>query len=196
MPVEAFQALKDALLTLGVPARDMTKSDDVTAEFVDVQARIKNLRQEEETLNRLMKEKAADVKDVVEIRKQIQPVRQDIDRAEARLNYLNTFAALSTVELTLREIKDYKPPTAPTFGDRIGRTFGDSWDGLVRFGEGFVLFVVALTPWLPLLVPGGVVFVWLVRRLTREGKPRRVAAIGVRPAMAEPVEPKGGEPGA
>ncbi len=37
-----------------------------------------------------------------------------------------------------------KPPTAPTFGNRINSTFENSWEALVQFGQGVVLFVVGL----------------------------------------------------
>jgi hypothetical protein len=94
-------------------------------------------------------------------------VRQQIERVEGRLKYLETMTALSTVDLTLREVKDYKPPTAPTFGDRVGRTFADSWDALVNFAEGVALFAVTLTPWLPILVPATLAGVWLIRRRRR-----------------------------
>ena len=163
VPVDNFRTLKDRLLALGIPERDMIKSDDVTEEFYDLQGRLKNLRSSQERLVELKKD--ATVKEVLEIEPQLERVSEKIEQIEGRLKYLTTFAALSTIQLNMREIQDYKPPTAPTFGDRISRTFSNSWHSLVIFGQGVVLFLVALGPWLPLLALMGFIAYWLVRRL-------------------------------
>jgi hypothetical protein len=195
VPVDKFRGLVAALKELGVPERDAVDSQDVTEEFVDVQARLKNLRQQEEKLNDLLKEKRKEEKleDVIRVSDRIGEVRQQVERTEGRLKFLEARAAFSTVTLTLREVADYKPPTAPTFSDRVSRTFSGSWEALVAFGEGVVLFAVAVGAWLPLLLPIGVVAVWGVRRLVRvvndKPSPRRRATPAAPPATAEPVDP-------
>jgi hypothetical protein len=172
VPVAAFRPLVADLKALGTAERDAIESDDVTEEYRDIQTQVKNLKAEEETLNRLMREKAASVEDVLKIRQQIQPVRERIDRAEGRFEYLSKMTALSTVNLTLREIKDYKPQPA-TFGEKAGRSFSDSTSALVDFGQAIALGVVALVPWLPLIVPAAVVLVVWARRRLRELKSTR-----------------------
>jgi hypothetical protein len=169
VPVDKFRGLVAALKELGVPERDGVDSQDVTEEFVDVQARLKNLRQQEDKLNELLKEKRKEEKleDIIRVSDRIAEVRQQAERVEGRLKYLEARAAFSTVTLTLREVADYKPPTAPTFADRVSRTFGGSWDALLAFGEGVVMFVVAISVWLPLLIPGALVGVWALRRAVR-----------------------------
>lgn len=173
VPAAAFRPLIAELKTLGTAERDAVESDDVTEEYRDVQTQIKNMKAEEETLNRLMKEKAGSVEDVLKVRQQIQPLRERIDRAEGRFEYLSKMTALSTVTLTLREIKDYKP-TPATFGARAGRSFSDSTSALVEFGQAIALGAVAVVPWLPLIVPAAVVLVvWARRRLRDEASTRR-----------------------
>ncbi len=169
VPVAAFNPLKDGLLALGTPERNVVDTQDVTEEFVDVEARIKNLKEQEAKLNELLKEKRKEEKleDVIKVSDRVFVVRGDIERAQGRRNYLQNRVQLSTVNVTLREIKDYKPPTAPTFGTRIGDTFGRSWDGLVDFGQGIVLVLVALLPWSPIWVPALVAGVWAARRWKR-----------------------------
>jgi hypothetical protein len=202
VPAESFKPLNEGLLALGTPERNAVDSQDVTEEYVDVQARLKNLKNEEETLNKLLKDSATRA-EVLQTREQIRQIRGDIERAQARLDYLSKLTALSTVHLTLREIKDYKPPTAPTFGNRVSDTFEKSWEGLVGFGEGVVLVAVALTPWLPILVPVLLALIWAIRKLVRlsreqeaeaEQRPRRARSRRDEPDeptadRAEPVEP-------
>jgi hypothetical protein len=170
VPVEKFREAVTALAALGNTVRNTSDSQDVTEEYIDVQARIKNLKVEEETLNKLLKDQAVRLDDVLKIRDQIKTVRGDIERAEGRLKYLETMSAVSTITLTASEETTYKPepsPAAPDFGDRIDSTFDTSLTALTNFGKSIVLVAVALAPWLPLILVAGVVIWWLVRRLVR-----------------------------
>jgi len=176
VPVAAFPALKEGLLALGTPERNVVDTQDVTEEFIDVEARIKNLKEQEAKLNELLKEKRKEEKleDVIKVSDRIYVVRGDIERAQGRRNYLQNRVQLSTINVTLREIKDYKP-AATSFSARIGEMFRKSWEALVDFGEGFVLVVVALVPWAPLWLPALIALVWATRRLIRMERERAAA---------------------
>jgi len=203
VPVDSFPALVAALTGLGVPERNAVDSQDVSEEYVDVQARIKNLKEQETKLNELLKERRKEEKleDIIRIGDRIAAVRQDVERAEGRLKYLSAVTTNSTVNLTLREIKDYVPPSAPTFGNRIRSTFGGSWESLVVFLEGVVLFAVGLAPWLPVLIPLGFVGVFAGRRVVRAlntptpelHRPARARPVAQPPVAADvpPPEPPG-----
>jgi hypothetical protein len=211
VPVAAFNPLKDGLLALGTPERNVVDTQDVTEEFIDVEARIKNLKEQEDKLNELLKEKRKEEKleDVIKVSDRIYQVRGDIERAQGRRNYLQNRVQLSTITVTLREIKDYKPPSTPTFGTQISETFGKSWEALLDFGQALVLIAVALAPWAPLWLPAVIALAWATRRLIRlsrenaapveRERPRRerrdaedpVAEVEVVEAQleTEPVEP-------
>jgi hypothetical protein len=194
VPVDNFSALVDVLVGLGHPERNSTDSQDVTEEYMDVQIRLKNLKAEHESLIKLRNEKAGSLDEVLKLRPHISAVENEIDRTEGRLKYLETRSAFSTVTLTLKEIKDYVPPSAPTFGNRVGRTFGDSWEALVRFAEGIALFAVALAPWLPILIPLGVAGYFLIRKLRRDAAARRAADVELVESEPEPPAPDPGLP--
>jgi hypothetical protein len=172
VPVAGFVALKESLLALGTTERNAVETQDVTEEFVDVEARIKNLQEQEKKLNQLLQEKRKEEKleDVIKVSDRIYVVRGDIERAQGRRNYLLNRVQLSTINLTLREIRDYKPPTAPTFRSRISDTFAASWEAVVDFGKGLVLFGVALAPWTPIWLPLLLIGVWGIRRLARNAR--------------------------
>lgn len=169
IPVENFTGARDGLLALGTPERNAVDSQDVTEEFVDVQARIKNLKEQEDKLNELLKEKRKEEKleDIIKVSDRIAQVRGEVERVQGRLNYLANMTAMATINLTMREVKDYKPPTAPTFGNRIRSTFERSWEALVEFGQGVVLFAVGISLWLVVLVPLGLAARAAVRRRRR-----------------------------
>ena len=170
VPSAKFRPFVATLRKLGVPERDAVDSQDVTEEYVDLQARVKHLKAEEENLLKLLGERARSVEEQLAIRRQIQPIREAIERAEGRQKFIEAKAALSTVTLNLREEANYVPPTVeappppPTFGDRVAGTFSDSWGLLVRVGQAIALFGVAIGPWLPFVVPLGLAVVWAARR--------------------------------
>ena len=51
--------------------------------------------------------------------------------------------AMATVTVRLQDRKDYVPPTSPSFGATIARTFQGSIDALFSFGRGAVLVAAA-----------------------------------------------------
>jgi hypothetical protein len=169
VPVDNFTGAREGLLSLGTPERNAIDSQDVTEEFVDVQARIKNLKEQEDKLNELLKEKRKEEKleDIIKVSDRIAQVRGDIERVQGRLNYLSNMTAMATINLTMREVKDYKPPTAPTFGSRISSTFERSWEALVEFGQGLVLFAVGISLWMVVIVPCVLVARSVLRRRRR-----------------------------
>lgn len=169
VPTDKFDPTVAEFGKLGVVTRSASDAQDVTEEFIDGQARLRNLKAEEQALNKLLDTSAGKLEDVLKIREHVVRVRSDIERVEGRLKYLTTMTDLATVVLTLREEKDYVPPSAPSFGGRAGRAFRDSADALVQCGENVALAAVAVVPWLPviLLAAGGV---WAVRRWRRSAR--------------------------
>jgi len=177
VPVAKFRAFVSGLRQLGVPERDKVESSDLTAEYVDIQARVKNMKAEEDNLIKLLAERARSVEESLAIRRQIQPLREQIEVAEGRQKFIEGRAALSTVMLNLREEANYVPPTVepppapPTFGERVAKTFAASWGMLVTFGEGLALFGVAIGPWLGVMLPVGIVGWWAAGRFRRPAPP-------------------------
>lgn len=177
VPSAKFRAFVAGLRPLGVPERDKVESDDLTDEYVDIQAEVRHLKAEEENLLKLLTERARGVEEQLAIRKQIEPIRGRINKAEGRQKYIDARAALSKVTLNLREEANYVPPTAdppptpPTFGERVTKTFDGSWSLLVTVGEWIALVGVAVGPWLPFVIPLGLVGMWTARRLGRSTPP-------------------------
>lgn len=170
VPAENFAAVMNAFARLGELRSTRIDSQDVSQEYYDVEARIAVKRQEEKRLLKILDEAAGKLKDILEVEKELSRVRSETEQMEGRLRWLAHNSALSTVNITVTEIKDYKPPVAPTFGDRLARAFEGSTANLGEFLMNAAIAVVALVPWLVLIVPGLLLgwLVWLVaRRRTR-----------------------------
>jgi hypothetical protein len=188
VPVDQFQQCVDALLKLGVPQQNKTDSKDVTEEYYDTEARIKNKQVEETRLQGYLEEKKSTSKleDILAIEHELNRVRGEIDQLQGRLRLLSSLSAQSTITLTMVEVKDYVPPQPPDFGGQIAATFSGSVNVLAELGRVLTLTAVAVAPWLP-LVAVVLVPIWLlVRRQARAA--RRREPVTVVPVEAEPAQ--------
>jgi Domain of unknown function (DUF4349) len=184
VPVAKFHGFLNDVQALGELVNKSADAQDVTEEFVDTEARLKNLKAEEAVLNRLLQEKAQSTADLLAFRQQITQVREQIERYQARLDTLSRLTAMTTIDLVMREDKTFVPETAPTFGASVQRTFADSVEGLENLGRGLVLALVAVAPWLPVILIG----LWLARRGYRAAfrpQPRREPPAVPRPRPAD-----------
>jgi hypothetical protein len=188
VPTDHLQPCLEALTKLGVPQKNSTDSRDVTEEYYDLEARIKNKKVEETRLQGYLEDKKATSKleDILAIERELNRVRGEIEQAEGRLRLLSNLSALATLDVTMHEVKDYVPPQAPTFGNQITSTFSGSLDALTAVGKAVVLTAVALSLWLPLLAVVGL-SAWLVVRRLRSAHGQPVTVLPVQTPQAPPA---------
>jgi hypothetical protein len=114
------------------------------------------------------------------IERELNRVRGEIDQAEGRMRMLSSLSTLATIDVTLREVKDYVPSQG--FAAQIGGTFSGSLDALTQVGKFLLLALVALVPWLPVIAVI-VIPTWLIaRRALRHSEPPTVAPVAPTPA--------------
>lgn len=130
-------------------------TDDVTAEYLDVESRIKT-KKELETRYLAILNKANSVTEMLEIERELNNVRGEIESAQGRLKYLKNQVSYSTFY-----IEYYKevPYQGDSFAERMGDGFGNGWDNLLMFFVG----IVNLWPFLILIVLG----IWGFRKWRR-----------------------------
>jgi Domain of unknown function (DUF4349) len=176
VPVDRFDEMLDAATKLGEVRSRSSESEDVSEEYYDVEARIANYKKEESRLIELLSDRTGKLEDVLAVEREIARVRGEIERAEGRMRVLNDLTTLSTVTLTVEEIKNYVPEETASFGTQIRRTFQRSLSGLEIFGKGLVIFSVAAGPWLLALgVPLLVVLLAIRRSWRRAVRASKVA---------------------
>ena len=98
---EALQALRD----LAADVRsESTSGEDVTEEYIDLDARRRNLEASEAQLLELM-EKAGTVEEILKVQQELVRTRQDIEQTKGRMQYLAESAALSFINASLEQSK-------------------------------------------------------------------------------------------
>jgi hypothetical protein len=152
VPVARFDEFVNASKGLGELVNVSTGSRDVSEEYYDVDARIRNKTKEEERLLKLLEERPGKLEDVIAIERELSRVREELERMQGRMRVLADLTSLTTVELSIVEIRDYEPPQAPTLATRIRRTFGESLATLQTAGETMLLAAVGTAPWVPVAV--------------------------------------------
>jgi hypothetical protein len=153
-------------LASNMPQENVT-GQDVTEEFIDLEARIKTQKALELQFLEIMRQ-ANKVADALEVQRQIADVRTDIEKLEGRKRFLENRASLSTITVNIQTPKPVIAVTVPGFGQNLRDAVSDS----VGIGSELVLFftrfVILMIPILIFVIlPSGLVARYLVRRAKR-----------------------------
>ena len=104
IPAESYE---DTLIKLRAMAvrveNERTNTQDVTEEFVDLEARKTNLEHTEAALQQLLDERqrVGQTSDILEVYRELTNIRGQIEQIEGRMRYLANQAALSTLTIQL-----------------------------------------------------------------------------------------------
>jgi hypothetical protein len=167
IPATQFGAALDAIRGLANNLREENiTGNDVTEEFIDLEARIKTQRALELQFLEIMKQ-AHKVEDALEVQRQIADVRTDIEKLEGRKRFLENRASLSTITVNIEAPRQIA--VSPTgFGRDVRETVSDSIDlgaAIILFLVRFLIVMIPIT--LFVLLPLGLVVRYLVRRAQR-----------------------------
>lgn len=106
VPVTKFEGSMEAFSALGTPMSRSVSAEDITGQIVDMQARLRVMRAQEEVYLNLLKQSRS-LKDSLEVQNRLMELRQEIESITAQLKSQSELASLSTIVLTLRT--DVKP---------------------------------------------------------------------------------------
>jgi hypothetical protein len=105
VPAGDFGGVMAAIIKLAVEVTSQTtSSQDVTEEYVDLAAKLKNLEATEQQLLRIM-EKAEKVEDILSVQRELSNTRSQIEQTKGRMQYLEKTAATSLIEVNLEQSK-------------------------------------------------------------------------------------------
>ncbi|RZJ69501.1 MAG: DUF4349 domain-containing protein [Flavobacterium sp.] len=136
-------------------------SQDVTEEYVDIEARLKAKKVLEARYLDLIG-KAKKVSEVLEIEKELSAIREDIEAQEGRLRYMQSRVALSTINLEFYKKTALEPGATVSYGSKMGNAIKSGFNGLSSF------FIGILYVWPFILI--FVIVLFLFRKKLRKRK--------------------------
>jgi hypothetical protein len=155
-------------------------SEDVTEDFIDLEARIKTQKALELQFLEIMKQ-ATKVGDALEVQRQLAEVRTDIEKLEGRKRFLENRSSLSTITVNIQAPKLVTVSTTG-FRSSLRDAASDSLDLASNMVVFFVRSVIVMAPVLVFIVlPVVLVFRFLARRAKR----MRLAQALATPATAD-----------
>lgn len=124
------------------------KAEDVTAEYIDIDARLKAKKMLENRYIELLK-KANKVSEMLEIEAQLSGIREEIEAKQGQLNYLQNRVSFSTI--TVEFYKNVAPGSGATvsYGTKIRNAFKSGFNSFSSF------FVGLISVWPFLIILGG-----------------------------------------
>lgn len=143
---------------------ETVKGQDVTEEFIDIEARLKAKRSLEEQFLEIMK-RANSVEDALNVQRQLAEVRGEIEKIEGRKRFLENQASLSTIKVRLQTPTAFTSNSAGFFY-RLVQSVSSGFDFAMNFVLGFITFLIAILPFvLFVLLPIYIVMRYFWKRL-------------------------------
>jgi hypothetical protein len=168
VPSENFATALDRLKGLAVRvAGERVNAEDVTEEFIDLNARVASLKALEAQFVEILKQ-ARSVKDALEVHTQLAQVRTDIDKLAGRRQFLENQTSLSTIRLTVTRRAPVERAAWFGVGITLKRAAGDAATTTAAIMHGTIRLLGFALPILVLLVLPtvllGAALVWRARR--------------------------------
>ena len=177
-------------------------AEDVTLQYADVEAHKESLKIEQQRLNELL-EKADTLENIIELENRLTEVRYEIESYESRLRTMNNQVVYATVNLNIREVKEYTPEPVEeaTFWQRLTEGFLDSCEEAWETIQDFIIGFVSLLPMLLVtIIILGVIFaivfgivkliISIVKSSNKKNAAKKAAKAAAQPApQQKPAQP-------
>jgi hypothetical protein len=163
VPAAALDGFVREVARFGSVLHEEMRTDEISDEYYDARARLENARKLEQRLLQFADTKTSDVKDLLEVERELGRVREEIETLAGRIAGYDDQVALSSLSLDMVSRQRVSLGTTPALGARLQHTFRESFEALSRAGRGVLVVFAFLLPWLPIFVLGG----YLGRRLLR-----------------------------
>jgi hypothetical protein len=168
VPAERFGQLVEDLRGLAVEVRQIsTSSQDITEEFSDLQATIRNLTAVEGQYLSLLSE-AQGIGEILQVQDRLNQVRLQIDRTQGRINLLENLSSMATLHVMLTPVS--AGTTGPD-GTGIGQAIRDAWQSSLETVEAIASAVVFAVVWSWWLLPIAALGALMWRRIGRRPSP-------------------------
>ena len=194
VPSASFsRALADAS-NLGTVKNRQISTQDVTQEYVDLQAQITNAQAQVKAFQNLMA-RAKTVDEILQVQQVLSNAQGQLEQLQGRSQFLNEHTSFSTLTMSIYEAgQEVKPASTSQWG--VTKALKDALHNLVNAGNAIVRGLGVLIPILIVLAIIGYIVYRIVRGSTRRGREREQRILESYRQGRQPEPPMGGAAGA
>lgn len=171
IPAERFDEFTSIIGNMAAVTYTYEYIDDITAKYVDVEARLEALKAERDSYLKLM-EKAETIEDILKVQEYLTNANYQIESYTAQLNSYKSLVSYSTLRLDITEVERITPQTTvrPGVFERIKTNLSSN---LYDIGEGakdLFVGVVSSSPYLAILAVIAVVIFIIVKVIIKKNR--------------------------
>ncbi|MGZ5302192.1 MAG: DUF4349 domain-containing protein [Actinomycetota bacterium] len=162
IPARRFDDAMLALRDIGVVQAQSITGKDVTAQFIDLRARLQNAIGQRAVLRNLMA-RATTIQETITVQNRLSGVELQVEQIQGQLNFIDDQVAEATVRVELHEKDAAQIPETDSVENP---SLGSAWD---RSIQGFLNVVAAVVIGLGYLIPLGILGLgaWLLTLAVR-----------------------------
>jgi len=180
VPAESLDAALARLDEMALSTRSRSiDRQDVTDEYTDIEAQLRNLEATENELRELLAEVRArpnaTAEDILAVHRSLSEIRGQIEQLQGRKNMMNNLISLSTIEVTLTPDAANRPVVEDEWRPIVAlRDASRTLVSALQFlGDALIWIVVFVLPILLLFLIPLVLLFWVIRALVRRRRRNR-----------------------
>lgn len=144
-------------------------ADDVTTQYLDLDARLDNLTAQRTRLQELQAS-ADNLSDLLQIESALSDVQYQIESYQSQLNWYSNQVEYCTINITLNEVETLTP-SDNSFGSKFGNAFRNGWSNFLAGAQAAVVFLIGVWPAILIGAVCGVVFYKVRHPRKKRSKP-------------------------
>lgn len=165
VPLSKADTVLEEIRKLGKIRSEGSSGEDITDQYIDLEARLKNERAAESRLLAIMQKNTAKVADIIVVENELTRVRGEIESMVARIRNWD----LQTQTVAINVSVQTQTSAMPAFG-RVWRpirtAFRDGAEGFAESLHWVIVFIGAAAPWLALII----IFYFLLFKVIKRKK--------------------------
>ena len=165
VPQENYESFLAAVAATGNVTYKSQQAEDVTTQYMDIEARLSNLTAQRTRLQELQAS-AENLSDLLEIESSLSDVQYQIESWQSQLDWYSQQVSCSTVYLSLDEVKEYTP-TEESYLSQLSSALRNGWTGFVSGIQQLTVWVVGVWPVLVVLAAAALVVRFVRRRIRK-----------------------------
>ncbi|MEM3507643.1 MAG: DUF4349 domain-containing protein [Candidatus Bathyarchaeia archaeon] len=148
VPKEKFHEAVKKIGEYGKLLNEQTSSEDITERYIDLKARLENLKKQEKRLHEIL-DLAKTVEEILSIEKELERIRGEIESLQGQINYLEKSVEMSIISIRL--IEPTPSFTVPTID--FGKILETALKGLFFILQGLIVISISSIPLLAIAIP-------------------------------------------